>query len=65
MSEEEKLDFRMSVQLIKYINNRREERPVFKTFSSASTSTSRTTTPFSSPSGIADANQVSQPPNLL
>jgi len=39
MSEEEKLDFRMIVlQLIKDINNRRKERPVFETFCSASTS---------------------------
>jgi len=46
MSEEKKLDFSMSVlQLIKGINNRRKERPVFKTtFPSASTSTSRTAT---------------------
>jgi len=67
MSEEEKLDFRMSVlQLIKYINNRRKERPVFETtFSSASTSTSRTTTPYSSLSEIMDANQVNQLPHLL
>jgi len=67
MSEEEKLDFRMSVlQLIKDINNRRKERPVFETtLSSASTSTSRTTTPLSSLSAIMDANQVNQLPHLL
>jgi len=67
MSEEEKLDFRMSVlQLIKDINNRRKERPVFETtFSSASTSTSRTKTPLSSLSAIMDANQVNQLPRLL
>jgi len=67
MSEEEKLDFRMSVlQLIKDINNRRKERPLFeKTFSSASTSTSRTTTPLSSLSAIMEANQVNQLPHLL
>ena len=66
MSEEEKLDFRMSVlQLIKDINNRRKERPVFETFSSASTSTSRTTAPLSSLSAIMDANQVRQLPHLL
>jgi len=66
MSEEEKLDFRMSVlQLIKDINNRRKERPVFETFSSASTSTSRTTTPLSSLSAIMDANQINQLPHLL
>jgi len=54
MSEEEKLDFSVSVmQLIKDINNRRNERPVFETtFSSASTSTSRTATPLSSLSAI-------------
>jgi len=59
MSEEEKLDFRMSVlQLIKDINSRIKERPVFETtFSSASTSTSQTTTPLSSLSAIMDANQ--------
>jgi len=58
MSEEEKLDFHMSVlQLIKDINNRRKERPVFETtFSSASTSTSWTTTPLSSLSAIVDTN---------
>ena len=67
MSEEEKLDFRMSVlQLIKDINNRRKETPVFETtFSSASTSTSRTTTPLSSLSAIMDANQANQLPHLL
>jgi len=66
-SEEEKLDFRMSVlQLIKDINNRRKERPVFETtFSSTSTLTSRTTTPLSSLSAIMDANQVNQLPRLL
>jgi len=67
MSEEEKLDFRMSVlQLIKDINNRRKERPIFETtFSSASTSTSRTTTPLFSLSAIMGANQVNQLPHLL
>ena len=67
MSEEEKLDFRMSVlQLIKDINNRRKERPVFEAiFSSASTSTSRTTNPLSSLSAITDAKQVNQLPHLL
>ena len=66
-SEEENLDFRMSVlQLIKDINNRRKERPVCETtFSSAITSTSRTTTPLSSLSAIMDANQVNQLPHLL
>jgi len=53
------------LQLIKDINNRRKERPVFETFSSASTSTSRTTTPLSSLGAIMDANQVSQLPHLL
>jgi len=44
MSEEEKLGFRMSaLQLIKDINSKRKERPVFETtFSPASTSASRT-----------------------
>ena len=66
MSEEEKLDFCMSVpELIKDINNRRKERPVFETFSSASTSASRTTTPLSSLSAIMDDNQVNQLPHLL
>jgi len=67
MSKEEKLDFRMSVlQLINDINNRRKERPIFETtFSSASTSTSRTTTPVSSLSAIMDANQVNLLPHLL
>jgi len=67
MPEEENLDFCMSVlQLTKYINNTRKERPVFETtFSSASTSTSRTTTPCSSRSAIMDANQVNQLPHLL
>ena len=66
MSEEEKLDFRMSVlQLINDINSRRKERPVFETmFSSASTSASRTTTPLSSLSAIMDANRVNQLPHL-
>jgi len=56
MSEGEKLDFSVTVlQLIKDINNRRKERPVFETtFPSASTSTSRTTTPLSSLSAIMD-----------
>ena len=65
MSEEEKLDFRMSVlQFIKDINNRRKERPVFETtFSSATTSTSGTTTPLFSLSAIVDANQVNQLPH--
>ena len=60
MSEEENLDFHMSVlQLIKGINNRRKERSVFeKTFSSASASTSRTTTPLSCLSAIMDTNQL-------
>ena len=60
MSEEENLDFHMSVlQLIKGINNRRKESPVFETtFSSASTSTSRTTTPLSSLSAVMDTNQL-------
>jgi len=59
-AEEEKLDFRMIVlQLIKGINNRRKERPVFETtFYSASTATSRTTTPLSSLSAIVDTNQL-------
>jgi len=67
MSEEEKLDFRMSVlQLIKDLNDRRNERPVFETiFSSASTSTSRTTNPLSSLSAFMDATQDSQLPHLL
>ena len=67
MSEEEKLDFHMSVlHLINDINNRRKERPVFETtFTSASTSTSRTTTVLSSLSEIMDANQDSQLPHLL
>ena len=66
MSEEEKLDFRMSVlQLIKYISSRRKERTVFQTtFSSAGTSKSRTTTPLTSLSAIMDANQVNQLPHL-
>ena len=66
-SEEEKLDFHMSVvQLIKDINNRRKEGPAFETtFSSASTSTSRTTTPLFSLSAIMAANQVNQLPHLL
>ena len=67
MSDEEKLDFPMSVlQLIKDINNRRKERSVLETtFSSAITSTSRTTTPLSSVSAIMVANQISQLPHLL
>ena len=66
MSEEEKLDFRTSVlQLIKDINSRKKERSVFETTISASTSTSRTTTPLSSLSAIMDANQVNQLPHLL
>jgi len=67
MSEEEKFDFCMSaLKLIKDINNRRKEKPVFETtFSSASTSTSRTTTPHSSLSAIMDANQFHQLPHLL
>ena len=66
MPEEDKLDFRMFVlQLVKDINNRRKEKPVFETFSSASTSTSRTTTPLSSLRAIMDANQVNQVPHLL
>ena len=67
ISEEEKLDLRISVlQLIKDINNRREEKPAFETkFSSASTSTSRTTTPLFSLSPIMDANQVNKLPHLL
>jgi len=66
ISEDEDLDFRMSVlQLIKDIN-RRKERPVFETtFSSATTSMSRTTTPLSSLNAIMDANQVNQLPHLL
>jgi len=63
MSEEEKLEFRVCPTVIKDINNRRKERPVFETtFSSASTSTSRTTTPLSSLSAIMDANKL---PHLL
>ena len=59
MSEGEKLDFRMrALQLIKDINNRRKEKPVFET-------TSRTTTPHSSLSAVMDANQVNQLPHLL
>ena len=66
MSEEKKLNFPMIVlQLIKYINSRRKERPVFETFSSASTSASRTTTPLSSLSAVTDANQVNELPHLL
>ena len=67
ISEEEKLDFRMSVlQLIKYINNTRKERPVFgTTFSSASTSTSRNINPLSSLSAIMGANHAIQLPHLL
>jgi len=67
ISEKEELDFRMSVlELIKDINNRRKERPVFETtLSSASTSTYRNTTPLSSLSAIMDANQVNQIPQLL
>ena len=66
ISEEEKLDLRMSVlQLIKDINNRRKERPAFETtFSSATTSTSRTTTPLPSLIVIMDAKQVNQLPHL-
>ena len=66
-SKEEKLDFRMSaLQLIKDIKHRRKEKPVFETtFSHATTSKSRTTTPHSSLSAIMDTNQVSQLPNLL
>jgi len=57
----------MSVlQLIKDINSRRKERPVFETtFPSASTSTSRTATALSSLSTIMDANPVSQLPHLM
>ena len=64
MSEEEKLGFHMSVlQLIKDINNRRKERPVFETtFSSASPATSRTTTPICSLSAVMDADQFSYHP---
>ena len=64
MSEEKKLDFRMSVlQLIKYINNRRKQRLIFEaTFSFGSTSTSWTTTPLFA---IMDTNQVNQLPHLL
>ena len=59
ISEEKKLDFRKSaLQLIKDINNRRKEKPVFET-------TSRTTTPHSSLSAVMDANQVNQLPHLL
>jgi hypothetical protein len=67
MSEEEKLDFRMSVlQLIKDINNRRKERLDFETtFSSVTTSTSGTTTSLFSLSAAVDANQVNQLPHLL
>ena len=67
MSEAEELDFRMSaLQLLKDINNRRKERPVFETtLSSASTSTFRTTTPLYSLSAILDTNQVNQLPHLL
>lgn len=55
MSEEEKLDFRMSVlQVLKDINSRRRETTVFETRRSASTSASPTTTPY--PSVMADNN---------
>ena len=47
------------LQLIKDINSRRKERPVFETtLSSASTSTSRTTIPLSSLSALTNANQA-------
>ena len=67
MSEEEKFDFCMSaLQLIQDFNNRRKERPVFETtFSSASNSTPRTTTPLSSLSAIMDATQVNLLPHSL
>ena len=66
MSEDEKLDFRMTVlQLIKDINNRRKERPVFETtYSSASTSHPELQLHFLL-SAIMDANEVNQLPRLL
>jgi len=60
------MDFRTSaLQLIKEINNIGKQTPVFETFASSSTSTSRTATPLSSVSAIMDAKQVSQLPHLL
>ena len=70
VSEEEKLDFRMSaLQLMKDINSRRKEMPVVfeTTFSSASTSNipNCNSTFFFSVSAVMDANKVNQLPHLL